>query len=127
MIDNENKEKSEIDQKEDLFISATAKFSIGMPVQHKKYDFRGIIFDVDPTFSNTEEWWQSIPKKIRPKKDQPFYHLFAISDEDSPYIAYVSEQNLMIDTSGVEISHPAIGDFFDGMDGDCFKLRQKLN
>ncbi len=127
MANDENEENIEIAEELIPFISATAKFSIGMAVQHKKYDFRGVIFDVDPTFSNTEEWWRSIPKKIRPKKDQPFYHLFAISDEDSPYIAYVSEQNLIADTSGVKIVHPAIAEFFDGMDGDCFKLRQKLN
>lgn len=109
-------------------ISAFAKFSIGMSVQHKKFGFRGVIFDVDPIFNNTDEWWESIPEEIRPDKNQPFYHLFAVSDDgDSPYVAYVSEQNLIPDTSGLEISHPAIPEFFDGMKGDCFKLRRKLN
>lgn len=109
-------------------ISAFAKFSIGSAVQHKKFGFRGIIFDVDPTFNNTDEWWESIPEEIRPDKNQPFYHLFAVSEEEeNPYVAYVSEQNLIPDTSGLEIAHPAIPEFFDGMKGDCFKPRQKLN
>ena len=66
-----------------------AKFDIGQVVKHRVYPFRGVIFDVDPTFSNTEEWWRSIPAQIRPSKDQPFYHLYA-ENSDSQYIAYVS-------------------------------------
>ena len=69
-----------------------AKFDIGQVVRHRIYPFRGVIFDVDPTFANTEEWWRSIPAEIRPAKDQPFYHLYA-ENADSQYIAYVSEQN----------------------------------
>ena len=74
----------------------TAKFRIGQVVKHRFFDFRGVIFDVDATFSNTEEWWQSIPEDIRPSRDQPFYHLLA-ENEDTEYIAYVSEQNLLTD------------------------------
>ncbi len=76
-----------------------AKFDIGQVVKHRIYPFRGVIFDVDPTFANTEEWWRSIPAEIRPSKDQPFYHLYA-ENADSQYIAYVSEQNLLPDESG---------------------------
>lgn len=76
-----------------------AKFGIGQVVKHRKYPFRGIIYDVDPVFSNTDEWWHSIPEEVRPRKDQPFYHLFAENSE-TEYIAYVSEQNLLPDTSG---------------------------
>ena len=72
-----------------------AKFSIGDVVKHKFLNFRGVIFDLDPTFNNTEEWYNSIPKDFRPKKEQPFYHLFA-ENEEIFYIAYVSEQNLNI-------------------------------
>ena len=89
----------------------TAKFGIGQIVQHRKHPFRGVIFDVDPIFDNSEEWWNSIPEGSRPSKDQPYYHLFAENSETS-YIAYVSEQNLLPDESGKPVSHPQVSDFF---------------
>ena len=58
----------------------TAKFRIGQVVRHRIYPFRGVIFDVDPTFNNTEEWWNAIPEDVRPVRDQPFYHLLAEND-----------------------------------------------
>ena len=76
-----------------------AKFAIGQVVRHRIFPFRGVIFDVDPEFANTEEWWNSIPEDIRPHKDQPFYHLLAENNENT-YVAYVSEQNLLPDDSG---------------------------
>jgi heat shock protein HspQ len=95
-----------------------AKFRIGQVVRHRVYPFRGVIFDVDPEFSNTEEWYQAIPEEIRPRKDQPFYHLLA-ENEDAYYVAYVSEQNLMVDDSGEPIEHPQVAEVFselkDGM------------
>lgn len=94
-----------------------AKFTIGQVVKHRIFPFRGVIFDVDPVFANTEEWWQSIPEDMRPRKDQPFYHLFAENDENE-YIAYVSEQNLLPDMSGAPLRHAQIPDLFEpGMDG----------
>ncbi|TNE35533.1 MAG: heat shock protein HspQ [Alphaproteobacteria bacterium] len=92
-----------------------AKFAIGQIVKHRVYPFRGVIYDVDPTFNNTEEWWQSIPEAVRPKKDQPYYHLFA-ENEQATYEAYVSEQNLLPDDSNKPISHPAVKDFFAGLE-----------
>jgi len=80
-------------------VARDAKFHLGQVVRHRLYPFRGVIFDVDPVFANTEEWWQAIPAEIRPHKDQPFYHLFA-ENEETEYVAYVSEQNLLADTSG---------------------------
>jgi len=94
----------------------TAKFKIGQVVKHRLFSFRGVIFDIDPVFSNTEEWWLSIPAEIRPHKDQPFYHLFAENDE-TEYIAYVSEQNLLPDTSGAPIRHPDVPEIFEWDDG----------
>ena len=85
----------------------TAKFAIGDVVKHRHYPFRGVIFDIDPVFNHTEEWWQSIPESIRPRKDQPFYHLLA-ENESSTYVAYVSEQNLEPDESGAPCRHPDI-------------------
>lgn len=89
----------------------TAKFQIGQVVKHRVFPFRGVVFDVDPVFSNTEEWYQAIPEAIRPRKDQPFYHLFA-ENEDSYYVAYVSEQNLLTDETGEPVEHPQVDHMF---------------
>lgn len=111
-------------------IVAEAKFPIGLPVQHRKFGFRGVIFDVDPEFQNSEEWYQAIPEEVRPRKDQPFYHLFAVNPQDqSPYIAYVSEQNLE-PTGGPEEDephHPAIEEYFIGLENGRFIPRAPLN
>ena len=90
----------------------TAKFQIGQVVRHRVYAFRGVIFDVDPEFANTEEWYQAIPAKVRPSKDQPFYHLLAENTE-TEYIAYVSEQNLLNDDTGEPVRHPQLRELFD--------------
>ena len=84
-----------------------AKFNLGQVVRHRLFPFRGVIFDIDPEFNNTEEWYQSIPAEARPHKDQPFYHLFA-ENAETEYIAYVSEQNLLPDTSGEPVRHPKL-------------------
>ena len=89
-----------------------AKFSIGNVVKHKFLNFRGVIFDLDPEFNNTEEWYQAIPEQIRPIKEQPFYHLFA-ENKEIFYIAYVSEQNLVRDLSGEPVGHPQVADLFE--------------
>jgi heat shock protein HspQ len=89
-----------------------AMFKIGQVVKHRLYPFRGVIFDIDPVFNNTEEWWQSIPTENRPSKDQPFYHLFA-ENAETEYIAYVSEQNLLPDTSDTPIRHPDVAETFE--------------
>lgn len=99
-----------------------AKFGIGQVVRHRIFPFRGVIFDVDPVFNNTEEWWLAIPEEIRPRKDQPYYHLFAENDE-SEYIAYVSEQNLLADDSGKPLRHPQIKQFFAARDGGVYVAR----
>lgn len=91
-----------------------ARFSIGQVVRHKFLPFRGVIFDVDPEFSNTEEWWTSIPEHIRPRKDQPFYHLLA-ENAESHYTAYVSEQNLLPDGQGGPVEHPQIEAMFGAL------------
>jgi heat shock protein HspQ len=88
-----------------------AKYALGQVVRHRVYAFRGVVFDIDPVFNNTEDWWLAIPAEIRPVKNQPFYHLLAENDE-TEYIAYVSEQNLLPDTSGEPLRHPQIGDYF---------------
>ena len=89
----------------------TAKFRIGQVVRHRLFPFRGVIFDVDPQFANTDEWYEAIPAEVRPRKDQPFYHLLA-ENAETEYIAYVSEQNLQPDMSGVPLRHPQVGELF---------------
>ena len=101
---------------------AHAQFSIGEVVRHRLFDFRGVIFDIDPVFANSEEWYQAIPEDIRPSKDQPFYHLLAENSESS-YIAYVSQQNLLADTLGEPVDHPAISGMFEGFTDGRYRLR----
>ena len=96
-----------------------AKFSIGEVVKHRHFDFRGVIYDVDFEFNNSEEWYQSIPKDVRPKKNQPFYHLLAESNEVT-YEAYVSEQNLLLDNSNEPVKHPLIEEIFIGKKGSSY-------
>jgi len=90
----------------------TAKFSLGQVVRHRVFPFRGVIFDVDPQFNNTDEWYEAIPQAVRPRKDQPFYHLLA-ENADTEYVAYVSEQNLLEDESGEPVRHPQLRELFD--------------
>jgi len=100
-----------------------AKFTLGQVVRHRVFPFRGVIFDVDPEFSNTDEWWSSIPEEIRPQKDQPFYHLLA-ENEQGVYTAYVSEQNLLPDETGEPVAHPQTALIFDGFEDGHYHLRQ---
>jgi heat shock protein HspQ len=103
---------------------ATARFAIGDVVKHRLFEFRGVIFDVDPVFANSDEWYAAIPKDVRPRKDQPFYHLLAENAESS-YIAYVSQQNLVADDSEEPVDHPAIDGLFDGHAPGRYNLRRE--
>jgi heat shock protein HspQ len=99
-----------------------AKFAIGQVVRHRIYPFRGLIFDIDPEFANTEEWWLSIPEEMRPRKDQPYYHLYA-ENAETTYLAYVSEQNLLLDDTAVPLRHPDIADQFISDADGSYRLR----
>ncbi len=103
---------------------AHARFTIGDVVRHRMLDFRGVVFDVDPVFANTEEWYQSIPESIRPRKDQPFYHLLA-ENAESTYVAYVSQQNLVHDESEEPVDHPAIAGLFNGFSDGRYLLKRE--
>ena len=103
-----------------------AKYHLGQVVRHRKPPFRGVVFDVDAMFSNTEEWYQSIPEENRPPKEQPFYHLLAENDQ-SYYVAYVSEQNLVIDKSGEPVDHPDLADMFGNFSNGAYELHFQLN
>ena len=103
-----------------------AKYHIGQVLRHRKHPFRGVVFDVDPVFSNTEEWWMAIPEAMRPSKDQPFYHLFA-ENEEAEYVAYVSEQNLVPDETGEPVDHPDLGDLFGDFEDGRYPVTFQLN
>lgn len=103
-------------------VNRAAKFRIGQVVRHRFFPFRGVIFDVDPTFNNTEEWWLSIPEEVRPRKDQPYYHLLA-ENAETEYVAYVSEQNLLPDVSGEPVRHPQVAELFGPLKNGFYELR----
>ena len=109
-----------------MMLKTRAKYHLGQVVRHKKHPFRGVVFDVDPQFSNTEEWYHAIPESSRPSKDQPFYHLLA-ENEQSYYVAYVSEQNLVADYSGEPVDHPDIPDLFGPFEDGHYPLHFQLN
>lgn len=101
-----------------------ARFSIGDVVRHRMFEFRGVIFDVDPVFANTDEWYDAIPEEVRPRKDQPFYHILAENAESS-YIAYVSQQNLVVDGTDEPVDHPAIGGLFERFADGRYQLKRE--
>lgn len=103
-------------------MQSNARYKIGQVVRHRVYPFRGVVFDVDPMFDNTDEWWLAIPEEIRPAKDQPYYHLLAENEEVS-YVAYVSEQNLLPDDSGEPIRHPQVCEVFGQLRDGIYALR----
>lgn len=102
-----------------------AHFAIGDVVRHRLFDFRGVVFDIDPVFANSEEWYEAIPEDMRPERDQPFYHLLA-ENEDSTYVAYVSQQNLMRDGDGGPVDHPGIAQLFGNFSGGRYRLHRSL-
>ena len=104
---------------------AQARFGIGDVVKHRLFDFRGVVFDVDPVFANSEEWYEAIPQDMRPRRDQPFYHLLA-ENEDSSYVAYVSQQNLMDDSEGGPVEHPSVPELFDAFADGRYRLSRSL-
>lgn len=109
-----------------IMLKTRAKYHLGQVVRHRKHPFRGVVFDVDPTFANSEEWYAAIPEENRPVKEQPFYHLLAENDE-SYYVAYVSEQNLVADYSGEPVEHPDVHDLFGDFEDGRYPLHFSLN
>ncbi|MXP14681.1 heat shock protein HspQ [Altererythrobacter confluentis] len=104
---------------------AKARFAIGDVVRHRMFDFRGVIFDIDPVFANSDEWYESIPKELRPKREQPFYHLLA-ENEESSYVAYVSQQNLLGDADGGPVDHPTVAELFGDFEDGRYRMRRSL-
>ncbi len=106
-------------------LHARARFPIGAVVRHRVFDFRGVVFDIDPVFANSDEWYEAIPAAVRPHKDQPFYHLLA-ENGDSAYVAYVSQQNLLPDAEGGPVDHPQVSELFDDFADGRYRLRRGL-
>jgi heat shock protein HspQ len=106
-------------------LTVSAKYKIGQVVKHRIYPFRGVVFDIDPVFDNTEEWWESIPADVRPRKDQPFYHLYA-ENAETEYVAYVSEQNLLPDASDKPLRHPQVAEVFERCDNGAYRPRNTM-
>jgi heat shock protein HspQ len=102
-----------------------ARFGIGEVVRHRHFPFRGVVFDIDPVYANSDEWYDAIPEEIRPSKDQPFYHLLA-ENAESNYVAYVSQQNLVSDIEEGPVDHPGIDGIFDGFIDGRYLLKQQL-
>ena len=109
----------------DAPLRTKARFAIGDVVRHRQYDFRGVVFDIDPVFANSEEWWESIPAEVRPRREQPYYHLMAENGESS-YVAYVSQQNLVEDGDGGPVDHPALDQLFEDFDAGRYPLLRGL-
>lgn len=109
----------------DAPLHSRARFAIGDVVRHKMFDFRGVVFDIDPVFANSEEWYEAIPQDMRPSREQPFYHLLAENGESS-YIAYVSQQNLQPDSTGGPVEHPSVPQLFEGFAAGRYRLRRSL-
>lgn len=107
-------------------LKSAAKFHIGQIVRHRKHSFRGVVFDVDALFSNSEEWYQQIPEDSRPARNQPFYHLLAENGK-THYVAYVSEQNLLPDDAGGPVDHPDLHDLFGDFENGRYPLQFQLN
>ena len=105
--------------------SSHAHFTIGDVVRHRLFDFRGVVFDIDPVFANSEEWYEAIPAEVRPSREQPFYHLFA-ENGDSSYTAYVSQQNLLDDSASGPVDHPSVPELFEDFAKGRYRLRASL-
>ena len=126
--DNEIKNKlseNNVNSSKNIKVHKEPLFNIGDIVKHRIYPFRGVIIDVAPEFSNTEEWYQSIPAEIRPSRKQPYYHLMAENTETF-YTAYVSQQNLVKDGENGPLEHPDIQEMFSGIDKGKYQLRNEV-
>ena len=107
-------------------LRTAAKYHIGQVLRHRKHPFRGVVFDVDAMFSNTDEWYENIPEDSRPSKNQPFYHLLAENNENT-YVAYVSEQNLLPDDTGEPVGHPHTALIFDGFEDGHYNMKPRVS
>lgn len=100
-----------------------AEFNVGDLVHHKRFDYRGVIVDVDPVFQSTEEWYEAVAKS-RPPKDKPWYHVLVDGTDQTTYVA---ERHLEPDDSEDPIRHPLIGHFFSRLENGKYIRGEKAN
>jgi len=101
-----------------------AKFTVGQIVEHKLFGYRGLIFDVDPVFSSSEEWYEQMARS-RPPKDAPWYHVLV---DGADHVTYVAERNLEgAENTRDPIDHPLLGDFFARGGGEGYTPRGTVN
>ena len=87
---------------------AQAKFAIGALVQHHRFGYRGVIYDVDASFQGSEQWYDRVARS-RPPKDAPWYHVLP---HDAAHTTYVAERHLESDASDAPIRHPRLDELF---------------
>ena len=100
-----------------------AKFQIGRIIQHRLFDYIGVVFDVDPVFQGTDEWYEQVARS-RPPKDEPWYHVLV---NEAMHTTYVAEQNLEPAEAPQIIVHPLADRLFSGFDGERYTLRQQVH
>ena len=100
-----------------------AKFRIGQIVHHKLFDYTGVIFDIDPFFQSSDEWYEQVARS-RPPKNKPWYHVLVHTAEHTTYVA---EQNLNLEKNPKAIQHPLINFFFTKFDGSQYHLKSRAN
>lgn len=104
-------------------MQSEAKFSIGQLVHHVKFDYRGVVVDVDPVFQGTEEWYETVAKS-RPPKDRPWYHVLV---DGAAHSTYVAERHLEPDESGDQINHPALNQYFEAFADGRYSRESELH
>lgn len=100
-----------------------AKYGVGQIIHHKMFDYRGVIFDVDPSFSQSDQWYD-LMTQAKPRKDQPWYHVLV---DGSDYITYVAEQNLELDELGTPINHPELKKYFTDIEAGVYRSKRPSN
>ena len=100
-----------------------AKFKIGQIVHHKLFDYSGVIFDIDPIFQSSDEWYEQVAQS-RPPKNKPWYHVLVHAAEHTTYVA---EQNLDLEENPKVIKHPLINSLFSKFDGMQYHLKSRAN
>ncbi len=100
-----------------------AKFEVGQIIHHKLFDYAGVIFDVDPVFSGTDEWYEAVAKS-RPPKDAPWYHVLV---HESAQTTYVAERNLEASEEPQRIVHPFMDSLFGRLEGRRYIPKQQMN
>lgn len=103
--------------------ASKARFGVGEIIHHRRFDYRGVVADVDPTFQGTEEWYESMATS-RPPKDAPWYHVLV---HDAEHMTYVAERNLELAEDDAPITHPLIEHFFDDHRDGRYHTKQSLN